>query len=92
MGVASTFGACALLLQFALGGFALARSKFRALSIYGSSCVVHMLTFLLSPNVVADVKDWWIWGYWTSPLMYSVNAILVNEFDGEKWKHVSLCT
>ncbi|CAN4090927.1 unnamed protein product [Withania somnifera] len=62
MGVASTFGACALLLQFALGGFILART---------------------------DVKDWWIWGYWTSPLMYSVNAILVNEFDGKNWKHIA---
>ncbi|MCD7456583.1 transcription factor [Datura stramonium] len=62
MGVASTFGAFALLLQFALGGFILART---------------------------DVKDWWIWGYWTSPLMYSVNAILVNEFDGKKWKHIA---
>ncbi|XP_060181741.1 pleiotropic drug resistance protein 1 [Lycium barbarum] len=62
MGVASTFGAFALLLQFALGGFILARTY---------------------------VKDWWIWGYWTSPLMYSVNAILVNEFDGKKWKHIA---
>ncbi|KAJ8530723.1 hypothetical protein K7X08_023604 [Anisodus acutangulus] len=62
MGVASTFGAFALLLQFALGGFILART---------------------------DVKDWWIWGYWTSPLMFSVNAILVNEFDGKKWKHIA---
>ncbi|CAN4095915.1 unnamed protein product [Withania somnifera] len=51
MGVASTFGAFALLLQFALGGFVLARE---------------------------DVKKWWIWGYWTSPLMYSVNAILIE--------------
>ncbi|OIS99440.1 PREDICTED: pleiotropic drug resistance protein 1-like [Nicotiana attenuata] len=61
MGVASTFGAFALLLQFALGGFILARD---------------------------DVKKWWIWGYWTSPLMYSVNSILVNEFDGKNWKHI----
>lgn len=45
MGVASTFGACALLLQFALGGFALARSKFCDLGVYGSSCLVQMLTF-----------------------------------------------
>ncbi|XP_009616095.1 pleiotropic drug resistance protein 1-like [Nicotiana tomentosiformis] len=62
MGVASTFGAFALLLQFALGGFVLARD---------------------------DVKKWWIWGYWTSPLMYSVNSILVNEFDGKNWKHIA---
>ncbi|XP_047264907.1 pleiotropic drug resistance protein 1 [Capsicum annuum] len=62
MGVASTFGAFALLLQFALGGFILARP---------------------------DMKDWWIWGYWISPLMYSVNGILVNEFNGKKWKHIA---
>ncbi|KAF3677235.1 Pleiotropic drug resistance protein 3 [Capsicum annuum] len=59
MGVASTFGAFALVLQFALSGFVLSRE---------------------------DVKKWWIWGYWISPLMYSVNSILVNEFDGKKWK------
>eukprot|EP00268_Persea_americana_P030001 TRINITY_DN2901_c0_g1_i1.p1 TRINITY_DN2901_c0_g1~~TRINITY_DN2901_c0_g1_i1.p1 ORF type:complete len:1438 (-),score=266.02 TRINITY_DN2901_c0_g1_i1:200-4513(-) len=35
-----------------------------------------------------DVKKWWIWGYWTSPLMYAQNAISVNEFFGKSWKHV----
>ncbi|KAK6129762.1 hypothetical protein DH2020_036499 [Rehmannia glutinosa] len=53
--VANTFGLCALLLFFALGGFVLAR---------------------------VDVKKWWLWGYWSSPLMYAQNAILVNEFTG----------
>ncbi|XP_059293144.1 pleiotropic drug resistance protein 1 [Lycium ferocissimum] len=62
MGIANTFGAFALLLQFALGGFVLSRN---------------------------DVKSWWIWGYWTSPMMYGVNSILVNEFDGKKWKHIA---
>ncbi|CAN4095920.1 unnamed protein product [Withania somnifera] len=61
MGVATTFGAFALVLQFALCGFVLSRE---------------------------DVKKWWIWGYWISPLMYSVNSILVNEFDGKKWKKI----
>ncbi|KAJ8540413.1 hypothetical protein K7X08_030332 [Anisodus acutangulus] len=36
-----------------------------------------------------NVKKWWIWGYWISPLMYSVNSILVNEFDGKHWKHIT---
>ncbi|XP_019264835.1 PREDICTED: pleiotropic drug resistance protein 1-like isoform X2 [Nicotiana attenuata] len=36
-----------------------------------------------------DVKKWWIWSYWASPLMYSMNSILVNEFDGKKWKHIA---
>ncbi|XP_060212779.1 pleiotropic drug resistance protein 1-like [Lycium barbarum] len=61
MGVASTFGSFALLLQFALSGFVLSRD---------------------------NVKKWWIWGYWISPLMYSVNAILANEFDGKNWNKI----
>ncbi|XP_059641884.1 pleiotropic drug resistance protein 1-like isoform X2 [Cornus florida] len=39
--------------------------------------------FILSRD---DVKGWWIWGYWMSPLMYGQNAILVNEFRGNSWK------
>ncbi|CAN6684641.1 unnamed protein product [Malus baccata var. baccata] len=35
-----------------------------------------------------DIKKWWIWGYWTSPLMYGQNAIVVNEFLGKSWRHV----
>ncbi|KAH6836491.1 pleiotropic drug resistance 12 [Perilla frutescens var. hirtella] len=38
--------------------------------------------FVLSRN---DVKKWWLWGYWSSPLMYAQNAILVNEFTGHSW-------
>ncbi|OIT36141.1 PREDICTED: pleiotropic drug resistance protein 1-like isoform X1 [Nicotiana attenuata] len=36
-----------------------------------------------------DMKKWWIWGYWSSPLMYSINSIFVNEFDGKRWKHMA---
>jgi hypothetical protein len=32
-----------------------------------------------------NVKKWWIWGYWISPLMYVQNAIAVNEFLGHSW-------
>ncbi|KAJ8755482.1 hypothetical protein K2173_019280 [Erythroxylum novogranatense] len=39
---------------------------------------------ILSRN---DIKKWWIWGYWISPLMYGQNAILVNEFLGKTWRH-----
>lgn len=37
-----------------------------------------------------DVKKWWIWGYWISPMMYAQNAISVNEFLGNSWRHVSI--
>ncbi|XP_030971325.1 pleiotropic drug resistance protein 1-like [Quercus lobata] len=61
MVIANTFGSCALLTLFALGGFVLSR---------------------------ADIKKWWIWGYWISPLMYAQNAIVVNEFLGKSWGKV----
>jgi ABC-type multidrug transport system permease subunit len=35
-----------------------------------------------------DVKKWWIWGYWASPLQYAMSAITVNEFLGHKWNKV----
>ncbi|PIA65375.1 hypothetical protein AQUCO_00100684v1 [Aquilegia coerulea] len=41
--------------------------------------------FLLSRD---NVKKWWIWGYWISPMMYGQNALGVNEFLGNQWKHV----
>jgi len=42
----------------------------------------------LTVNEIDDIKDWWIWGYWISPLMYGQNAIVVNEFLGNSWNHV----
>ncbi|GLT67729.1 hypothetical protein SLA2020_400150 [Shorea laevis] len=41
--------------------------------------------FVLSRD---QIKKWWIWGYWISPLMYGQNAIVVNEFLGRSWRHV----
>ncbi|KAK1306973.1 Pleiotropic drug resistance protein 3 [Acorus calamus] len=35
-----------------------------------------------------DVKKWWKWGYWISPLTYAQNSVSVNEFLGHKWKHI----
>ncbi|CAN6247786.1 unnamed protein product [Urochloa humidicola] len=32
-----------------------------------------------------DIKPWWIWGYWVSPMMYSQNAISINEFLSTRW-------
>ena len=36
-----------------------------------------------------DIKKWWTWGYWISPIMYAQNAIVVNEFLGKSWADVS---
>ncbi|XP_006644354.1 ABC transporter G family member 37 [Oryza brachyantha] len=35
-----------------------------------------------------DVKKWWIWGYWISPLSYAQNAISTNEFLGPSWNKI----
>ncbi|XP_027344794.1 pleiotropic drug resistance protein 1-like isoform X3 [Abrus precatorius] len=54
---------------------------------FGSFALLVLFTlggFILSRN---DIKDWWIWGYWISPLMYGQNAIVVNEFLGNSWNH-----
>ncbi|XP_074286403.1 pleiotropic drug resistance protein 1-like isoform X2 [Silene latifolia] len=52
-------------------------------------CVV-MVYIVLGGFALArgDVKKWWLWGYWTSPIMYGQNAIAVNEFTGNSWKKV----
>ncbi|XP_004501294.1 pleiotropic drug resistance protein 1-like [Cicer arietinum] len=47
--------------------------------------VLVMGGFILSR---VDVKKWWLWGYWVSPMMYGQNAIAVNEFLGNSWSHV----
>ncbi|KAH6816231.1 pleiotropic drug resistance 12 [Perilla frutescens var. frutescens] len=62
MTVANSFGTCALLTIFVLGGFIVSRE---------------------------NIKKWWIWGYWCSPMMYGQNAIAVNEFLGKSWNHVT---
>ncbi|KAK1363007.1 hypothetical protein POM88_038568 [Heracleum sosnowskyi] len=62
MTLAMTFGGFALLILFALGGFALARGS---------------------------VPDWWLWGYYSSPMMYGMNAMAVNEFLGHQWSKLT---
>ncbi|PKI43561.1 hypothetical protein CRG98_036053, partial [Punica granatum] len=55
---------------------------------FGSFALVTVFVmggFILSYN---DVKKWWIWGYWISPMMYGQNAIAVNEFLGQRWGQV----
>ena len=39
--------------------------------------------------IPADIKKWWIWGYWISPISYAQNAISTNEFLGPSWNEVS---
>ncbi|KAH6757589.1 hypothetical protein C2S51_038737 [Perilla frutescens var. frutescens] len=55
---------------------------------FGSCALLTVLVlggFILSRD---DIRKWWIWGYWMSPLMYGQNAIAVNEFLGKSWSHI----
>ncbi|KAA3459598.1 pleiotropic drug resistance protein 1-like isoform X1 [Gossypium australe] len=46
--------------------------------------LVALSGFILAHD---DIKSWWIWGYWISPLMYGQSALMVNEFRGHQWSH-----
>ncbi|XP_042758861.1 pleiotropic drug resistance protein 1 isoform X1 [Lactuca sativa] len=47
-----------------------------------------LLVFALGGFVLSrdDIKKWWLWGYWSSPMMYAMNGIVANEFLGHQWK------
>ncbi|KAJ9692524.1 hypothetical protein PVL29_011532 [Vitis rotundifolia] len=72
-----------------------ASALFRFIAAAGRNMIVAntfgsfslLLLFALGGFVLSreNVKKWWIWGYWSSPLMYAQNAIVVNEFLGKSW-------
>ncbi|KAI6694837.1 hypothetical protein NL676_022547 [Syzygium grande] len=77
--------------QMASGLFRLIASLGRNLIVantFGSFALVTL--FALGGVVLSreDVKKWWIWGYWISPLMYGQNAIIINEFLGSSWDKI----
>lgn len=91
--VANTFGSFALLLLFALGGTVLSRGIKHKSSISWIEKGLHRdISFnsKLLDDSSDKIKKWWKWGFWSSPLTYAQNAIVVNEFLGNNWKNVSL--
>ncbi|EEF35081.1 ATP-binding cassette transporter, putative [Ricinus communis] len=74
--------------QMASGLFRFIASVGRNMIIANTFGSFALLTlFALGGFVLSreDIKKWWIWGFWVSPLMYGQNAILVNEFLGHSW-------
>ncbi|KAK7377262.1 hypothetical protein VNO80_02684 [Phaseolus coccineus] len=77
----------------------MASALFRLMAAIGRDIVVANTagTFaLLAVTVLGgfvisreDVHKWFLWGYWSSPMMYGQNAIAVNEFLGHSWRKVS---
>ncbi|XP_042500566.1 pleiotropic drug resistance protein 2-like [Macadamia integrifolia] len=78
----------------------MALSLFRFLAAVGRTQVVAntlgsltlLLVFVLGGFVIAkdDIVPWMIWGYWSSPMMYGQNAIVMNEFLDERWSTPNL--
>ncbi|MCO5595653.1 hypothetical protein L7F22_049698 [Adiantum nelumboides] len=46
-----------------------------------------MIIFVLGGFVISrdKIHQWWVWGYWISPMMYGQNALAVNEFLAPRW-------
>ncbi|KAI3737603.1 hypothetical protein L2E82_27611 [Cichorium intybus] len=53
---------------------------------FGSFSLIVIIALGGFVLVREDVKKWWLWGYWSSPMMYAMNGIVVNEFLGHQWK------
>ncbi|XP_022855758.1 pleiotropic drug resistance protein 1-like [Olea europaea var. sylvestris] len=76
----------------------MASALFRLIAAVGRNLVVAntfgsfalLLLFALGGTVLSrdKIKKWWKWGFWSSPLTYAQNAIVVNEFLGNNWKNV----
>nr|XP_029118586.1 ABC transporter G family member 36-like isoform X11 [Elaeis guineensis] len=76
----------------------MASGLFRCIAALGRNLIVAntfgsftmLILMLLGGFIISreNVKKWWIWGYWISPLMYAQNAISTNEFLGKSWSHM----
>jgi len=45
--------------------------------------IAHQYDYALM--LTGDIPDWWVWGYWVSPLSYAFNAFSVNELFAPRW-------
>nr|XP_011466722.1 PREDICTED: pleiotropic drug resistance protein 1 [Fragaria vesca subsp. vesca] len=58
---------------------------------YSLGSFANLIFFTLCGFILAradKINKLWKWGYWSSPLMYSQNALIVNELLGKNWRHV----
>lgn len=94
MVVANLLGMLVLLVVFVFGGFVIAKgfSIMQPCNVeYVCMLFSHFITILILISVLADdIRAWWAWAYWASPMMYAQNAVAVNEFLDDRWGTVSL--
>lgn len=50
-----------------------------------------VITFFCTNFISVDnIKSWFAWGNWVSPMTYAQNALAINEFLDKRWNMVSL--
>ncbi|KAE7997399.1 hypothetical protein FH972_002039 [Carpinus fangiana] len=85
------------LVLFLVNQMSSALFRFIAVTGRGNLIVAHtfgsfalVMLFALGGFVLSreNIKKWWIWGYWISPMMYGQNAVVINEFLGKNWRKV----
>ncbi|CAN6456720.1 unnamed protein product [Victoria cruziana] len=77
-----------MLQQMASGLFRLIAGVCRTMILADTGgALILLFIFLVGGFTIPHgrIPDWWIWGYWTSPLTYAYNAITVNEFFAPRW-------
>ncbi|XVE63543.1 hypothetical protein DITRI_Ditri07aG0028400 [Diplodiscus trichospermus] len=77
--------------QMASGLFRLMAALGRNMTVANTCGALALLAILVMGGFILshdNVKKWWLWGYWISPLMYGQNAMAVNEFLGRSWRRI----
>ncbi|KAK4761107.1 hypothetical protein SAY87_006000 [Trapa incisa] len=77
-----------LLQQMASGIFRLISGLCRTMIIANTGgALTVLMVFLLGGFILPrdQIPNWWIWGYWVSPMQYGFNALSVNEMFAPRW-------
>ncbi|KAK4267406.1 hypothetical protein QN277_024192 [Acacia crassicarpa] len=77
-----------LIQQMAAGMFRFIAGVCRTMNIANTGgSLMLLLVFLLGGFILprGNIPNWWIWGYWISPLSYSFNGLAVNEMFAPRW-------
>eukprot|EP00250_Pteridium_aquilinum_P022353 c25359_g2_i2 orf=102-4673(+) len=81
-----------LMSQMAMGLFRFIAAVGRSMEVVNTiGTFALVMIFVLGGFILSryDKPSWWIWGFWTSPLMYGQMAIAVNEFLADRWNKPS---
>ncbi|KAH9609740.1 hypothetical protein KSS87_012730, partial [Heliosperma pusillum] len=77
--------------QMAYGLFRLIGTLTRDMTIASIvSSTIMLVIFCVSGFILPknNMKPWWIWAFWASPLSYAQIAVSVNEFTATRWMKI----